>query len=209
LTEKGIDEGAARYLVNRYSQERLMNNIDLFNHILKTSPQTVNKNPAGWLRRAIEQDYAAAGQHQDFQTRQQKAAREAAQKQRLAVQQKRLDVQSREQRALLQQQTLARRKRLEMLRERYHSTAKEDKIWADILNGVKTKISTNAFNLYLSRTHLLSLRGEQAVVTVPNDFIRAGVTERWAVELAQALAEKVNRQRMTLQFLTLDETEGG
>jgi hypothetical protein len=122
---RGLINGQQDTWPSRYGRERLTNNIDLLEHVLKTSPQTVSRNPAGWLRRAIEQDFAGNGEHHGFQTRQQKAAKATAQKQRLAAQQQALDAREREQRAMLQRQDLARRKQLETLREQYCSTARE------------------------------------------------------------------------------------
>lgn len=209
LVDRGIDHWVVQELIHRHDRERLINNIDLFEHVLKNSPQTVSKNPAGWLRRAIEQDYATTGKHHGFQTRRQKAARATAQKQRLATQQKRVDTREREQRALLQQQDLARRKRLETLREQYHSTAQEQKIWTDVLKTLRAKISTTSFNLYLSQSHLLLIQGEQAVVAVPNAFIQNRIEAQWAGEIAQMLAEKGKQQKMTMQFITLEEAGGG
>jgi hypothetical protein len=209
LIEKGIDQRTARYLGSHYSRERLTNNIDLLEHVLKTSPQTVSRNPAGWLRRAIEQDFAGNGQHHGFQTRQQKTARATARKQRLVTQQQALDAREREQRTMSQQQKLARRKQLETLREQYRSTPREQKIWEKTLDELRSTITETQFNLYLSQTHLLSIQDEQAVIAVPNAFIRNYVADRWSTEIEQTLAQRANQRKVTLQFLTLDETGVG
>lgn len=209
LVKKGIDQQTARNLVTRYRPERVLNNVDLLEHLQKTSPQAVSKNPAGWLRRAIEQDFAATGQHQGFRTRKQKAAQAAAKKQRLAAQQKHAEAHEREQRTLLQEQQSARRKRLATLRERYSSTAQEQKLWTEVLKRLKEKTSKTTFNLYLAQTDLLSIWGNQAVIAVPNVFIRDFVAKRWADEIEQVLCGQGKQQKARLQFLLLDEAGDG
>ncbi len=58
LTEQGIAPKTAEKLAGSYSRQRIENNISLLGHLQEINPQKVSKNPAGWLRRAIEEDYA-------------------------------------------------------------------------------------------------------------------------------------------------------
>lgn len=72
LQEFGISRKVSERLANRYTEARITEKIEFLDFLQAIAPSAV-KRPSGWLRRAIEEDYAAP---EGFQTA---AAREAAQ----------------------------------------------------------------------------------------------------------------------------------
>lgn len=158
LVKQGIEQRVAYQLAAQYSQQRIEDNLDWFTWKLKNEPASIRTNPAGFLRRAIERDYASEGFHKGFQTRRQKAAARIKQKQRLQAQERLIDIRNQEQAALVEQKETARAKRLEMLRERYHSTAQEQKLWQQALTQLKASLTPLKFKAYLAQSELLSLR---------------------------------------------------
>ena len=207
LVEKGIERKTAQRLASRYNRERVLDNVDLLEYVLKTSPRTVSKNPAGWLRRAIEGDYAGEGSHPGFKTRRQEAAAATAQKLRLAAQQRREEARQRQQEALAQQQESARVKQLEMLRERYGTTKQEEALWSQVLSDLKEQITPVAFNTYLAKSALLSLQNGKALIGVPNRFVKEWVEGHLSPQVQQALADHLDGRRVVLRCLALDEAD--
>jgi hypothetical protein len=57
LTQRGITESVADILVNDYSTDQIQKQIEIFDHLVKTKSQLVAKNPAGFLRKSIEENY--------------------------------------------------------------------------------------------------------------------------------------------------------
>lgn len=56
LIERGITDTVAKELAKKYP-ETIEEKIDLLDYAIKTNSSSVSENPAGWLRRAIEEDY--------------------------------------------------------------------------------------------------------------------------------------------------------
>jgi len=209
LMDRGIDQNVAQYFASKYSSQRIENNIDWFAWKQKNEPSSIKTNPAGLLRRAIEQDYASEGHHKGFQTRRQKAAVAAKQKKAMAAQERLVDERKREQAASLQQKEKERLKRLERLRERYHSTAKEKKLWQQVLKSLRKELTTLKFNTYLAQSELLSLREGKAIISLPTRFIRAWVEDHFAKEIQQALTSCLKGQQVAVQYHSLDALKDG
>ena len=58
LVARGITPGTAQDLVNRFSEQRITEKIELFEHLKAATSPLLAKNPAGYLRKAIEDDYS-------------------------------------------------------------------------------------------------------------------------------------------------------
>jgi hypothetical protein len=204
LIDRGIKATVARQLTRTYNRQRIEANLDWWVWKQDKEPTSIKINPAGLLRRAIEDDYASEGHHKGFQTRQQKAAVAAQQKQRLQQQQKLAVERDRQQQASVQQKETERAKRLKTLREQYHSTPKERSLWSQVLSRLKRQMSAVSFNTYLAQSDLLSLRNSRAVIAVPNRFVKGWLEERLADTIQQTLADYSNGQNIHLHFRPLE-----
>lgn len=58
LTELGLADSVVKRLTTRFSRERILQKIDYLAYLEEYHPNKV-KNPRGWLRRAIEENYGA------------------------------------------------------------------------------------------------------------------------------------------------------
>ena len=204
LVKRGVDNATAQRLANEHTRDCLLNNIQWFDHTLKTRPQKADKNPPGLLIRAITNDIAAEGHQQDFQTQQQKEMVRTKKKAALAVQQKLLETLKQQQVATLKQQELARAKQLEILRERHHTTAQDGKLWQKILDKLRAELSLLKFKTYLAHSELLSLKNDQAIICVPSHFIGTWVEKNLSTKLQQLLGEYSNEPNILIQCRTLD-----
>jgi hypothetical protein len=79
LVERGVTRAKAEDLVRRHAPERILPKIELFDWMAERKDKRIGKSPAGWLVKAIEDDYAAP---RDFESREARQAREEAQRQR-------------------------------------------------------------------------------------------------------------------------------
>ena len=87
LMLRGLSRAVAQRLLNEFP-ERVAEKVEIYDHLVRTRSRMISKNPQGWLRRAIEEDYQ--GQPADFessqereQKKQAKTARERAQKEQV------------------------------------------------------------------------------------------------------------------------------
>lgn len=86
LMLRGLSRAVGQRLIDGFP-ERIAEKLEIYDHLVRTRSRMISKNPQGWLRRAIEEDYQA--QPADFessqereQKKQAKAARERAQKEK-------------------------------------------------------------------------------------------------------------------------------
>lgn len=73
LTERGITRATARKLVEGYSDKLIEEKIELVDWLVERADKRVSNNPAGYLYRAIEEDYALP---QGFESKEQKREKE-------------------------------------------------------------------------------------------------------------------------------------
>jgi hypothetical protein len=204
LIEKGIEKKAAYHLTNTYARDRIEDNLDWLTWKQKNDPRSIKTNPAGLLRRAIEQDYAAGG-HKGFQTRQQKAVASLAKKQRLQAQERLIYTRKQQQEASLQQKEKERVKRLEMLREQHHTGEREDRVWSQVMKILKAQVPGVSFKAYLASSSLLAIGEGKALIAVPNRFTKAQIEDRLSEQIQQALGQHLKDQVAAIECLTLDE----
>jgi hypothetical protein len=79
LVERGVTRAKAEDLVRRHPPERIRPKLELFDWMAERKDKRIGKSPAGWLVKAIEDDYAAP---RDFEGREIRQARVEAQRQR-------------------------------------------------------------------------------------------------------------------------------
>ncbi len=89
LTEKGLGKGIAQELVAKHSREYIFEKIEFLEYSQEVNPQTI-KNPRGWLRNAIENDY---GPPDGYKPREQREAEAAAAEERRQKAEKAIETQ--------------------------------------------------------------------------------------------------------------------
>ena len=73
LTDRGITLATARKIVELHSEKLIQEKIEIVDWLVERTDKRVSNNPAGYLYRAIEEDYAAP---QGFETKAQKREKE-------------------------------------------------------------------------------------------------------------------------------------
>lgn len=201
LREKGIGEQVISRLVSHYNQARIFEKIDYLAYLLETAPNKV-KRPAGWLRRAIEEDY---GPPDGYKSKAEREATAAAKKQCLAVQQKLVEERNQSQLVLTQQKASDRFKRLETLRKEYGTSEQGVGLWQQVLSSLKPEMTEVTFNTYLARCALIALADGQVILGVPNRFTKEWIESRLLTKIQRTLAGYLDGSQVVVQCLVLDD----
>lgn len=209
LMEKGVTKSVAQNLTRTYQQALIFEKIELleFKLDLHTQGKLTGRpvgDPAAFLIDAIKKNYQLPV---GFKTKAEREAIATAEKQRLQAQQRLADEHKQQEWALTQQQELERVKRLEMLRQHHHTTEQEDNLWRNALKTLQKQVSEVNFKAYLAHSVLLSLREGQALITVPNGFIKRRVEERLVAPIQAALAHHLDGQAIDIHCQSLTENE--
>lgn len=209
LVEKGITKSVAQNLASCHKSEQIFEKIELLEYKLELQAQGKLTgrpvgDPAAFLIDAIKKNYQLPV---GFKTKAEREALAMAEKQRVQAQQRLADEHKQQERASVQQQELARVKQLETLREHHHTDKREDTLWQNVLNTLRKQVSEVVFKAYLAQSNLLSLQEGQAVIAVPNRFIKQWVEERLIIPIQAALAHHLNGQAVDIQCQSLIENE--
>jgi hypothetical protein len=79
LLERGVTRAKAEDLIRRHAPERIQQKLEVFDWMARREDRRIGKSPAGWLVKAIEDDYAYP---KGFESQEVRQAREDAQRQR-------------------------------------------------------------------------------------------------------------------------------
>ena len=91
LIQRGITKSVADVLINDYSTDQIQKQIEIFDYLVKIKSQLVAKNPAGFLRKSIEENYQPPSEYnrkQEKEITEQKRLQERVEKE---AEQARLD----------------------------------------------------------------------------------------------------------------------
>jgi len=69
LAQRGLTEATARKLVKNYSTERIQRQMEIFDWLVEHGSPLVRKNPAGYLRKSIEENYEPPADYLRWQER--------------------------------------------------------------------------------------------------------------------------------------------
>ena len=79
LVERGVTRAKAEDLIRLHGPERIQQKLEIFDWLAERQDKRIGKSPAGWLVKAVEDDYAAP---KGFESRQERQLREEAQRER-------------------------------------------------------------------------------------------------------------------------------
>lgn len=171
LIEKGLGEKAAQRL-SRYRRERVFQKIDYHDFLLESNPEKL-KNPRGWLRRAIEDDYGTPdGYSPDW--REQLTAATAAREQQEALIYARTAAQQ-------EQGTETRQKLLKPLVDEYAPSEDVITQWISWVShiGESNKVCGSVLGL----CKVLAIKDKQVIIAAPNIFTADQVEQRCGLVL--------------------------
>lgn len=201
LLDQGIAKGVAERLASRYSYERVAEKIEFLAYLKDVEPQKV-KNPQGWLRRAIEENYAAPDGYTSMAEREAEAEEKLRQEEAIQSAIAEQEKHRRAEQTQRQQQAAAR---LIELQNVYGTTQQEQDIWHQVLAEFKVSQPSGTFQAYLADTVLLSLRDGEALIGLPNAWMRDWVENRLSHKIGQSISRYIDGQKVTPKFITLGQ----
>ena len=192
LVERGITERVARRLAREFSEARILAKIELLDYMLKTNPSQVSQNPAGYLRKAIEEDYAPPA---GFKTR---AEREAEEVERA---QERVEKEARRSETMAQRRTTDFRQRVI---EQYGVSQELQGLWARAKAELAPQMSMATYHTYIeAHTVLISLEEGVARIATNNRYIQEWLAHRLNRVVKETL-EGLTGQGLELEFVVVE-----
>lgn len=174
LTNAGISLRTAEKLVGEYQSEYLMQKVS-FLEFLQAGQETRIKRPAGWLRRAIEQDFAAPDGYKPPEAlaeeqRQIEVAQKKAEERKRNIEQT-FQKAEREKAEIERQKARLTQRKLEELRAEHQTSKAEIEAW----KGVKEQLEkaypgSLQVKAAIDQSHLLSVRDGVALFACTNKF---------------------------------------
>lgn len=213
LTDAGISGRTATKLVGEYPGDYLLQKVSYL-EFLQAGKETQVKRPAGWLRRAIEQDFAAPdGYKPPEAVAEQERQAELAQK-RVEERKRNLEETFQEverQRAELERQkALQAEARLRELREEYQTSKAEIEAW----KGVKEQLEkaypgSLQVKAAIDQGHLLSVRDGVALFACTNKFAADWIGSKLEILVRSQLKEYGLEAKKVECFVISGDGAGG
>jgi hypothetical protein len=165
----------------------------------REQPEKV-QNPRGWLRRAIEEDYAAPD---GYQSAAERAAAVAAQEREQAAQELAFEEERRRAEAERESRQKAAAARRAQLQASYGTTQRDFDLWQQILAEFQNSMPAATFQMNVADMVLLSLQEEQALIGLPNKQARDWVENRLTSKIQRTLASMLGGRKITVTFVDL------
>jgi predicted transcriptional regulator len=164
LIDRGISAKVAHQLAGEYTEPYLYSKIELFDYLVEIKSELISKNPAGYLRKAISENYVPP---KGFKTKEDREKGEAEERQLLEQ---------------LDEELRAEREELEAWRdqviEAYEIPDELLLVWKHALDELKKHVSQSFFDEWFSNTFLLSVKGDKAIVGVESQEAKDWLTDR-------------------------------
>lgn len=212
LTNAGISGRAASKLVEQYDSEYLMQKVNYL-EFLQTGEETKVKRPAGWLRRAIEQDFAAPdGYKPPEAVQKEKRQIELAQKQveeRKRALAKALRQEEERQAKQEREKAQSAERELERLRAEYQTSKAEIGAW----KGVKEQLEkaypgSLQVKAAIDQGHILSVRDGVATFACTNKFAAQWIGSKLEI-LVRSQLKGYGLQAQRIQCIVINDPGAG
>jgi hypothetical protein len=203
LIAVGITPKVAQRLAERHSLQRIEEKLQYLDFLQQEQPDKV-KNPHGWLRKAIEEDYAAPDGYQSAEAR----AVEALEAQCYATAtQQTITNQQAETVAVQERARQQGDAQLAELHRTYGTTQQEIDLWDPLLQEFKQSMPSDAFYSYVADTLLLSLKDGEALIGLPNASARDWLENRFVTKIKRSLTSCLGGQKVTVRFIDLNTAQ--
>ena len=199
-----MSKAAANKLARSYPEAHIVDKLELAQWLVDTESSLVAKNPAGWLRKAIEEDYTppknyeSARESEAIEARQQKINQAEAERRRAA------DAEYRRVKAEAHQQ----------LREQHPPQSiggnglTTEIAWSRVLAQLHEQIPVSTYETYLKATMFLSMENGTAFIGVAGQFVGDWLERRLYTAMVRELSQVVN-QDVEIEFVLANLAKGG
>jgi phage replication O-like protein O len=197
LQNFGVSKSAATKLAKTYPEAHILDKLELAQWLVSMGSPLVAKNPAGWLRKAIEEDYALPRNYQNSRQQQAKEGREA----------KIAQAETRQRHMIEEEYRRVKAETKAQLLEQYppqpigEEGLTTESVWDLTLKRLKEQVPAATYETWLKDTVLLQVTDQAARIAVPSTFAVAWLERRLYREISQALRNVLNYD-VDLQFVT-------
>jgi hypothetical protein len=199
LRSYGISERVAQKLASEYPPEQILEKIEFLAFLQEDEPEKV-KNPQGWLRKAIQEGYAAPSGYRSAAEREIEAAEARRQAAEIARAIEAQDQRDEERRERYRQEAATRQA---YFQEKYGTTQGDVDLWRDVLEEFKVSVPAATFQAYVANTLLLSIKDSEALIGLSNPRARDWLENRFATKIQRTLASRREGQKVTVKFIDL------
>ena len=203
LENFGISKTAATKLAKDYPEELILDKLNLAQWLVSTGSPAVSKNPAGWLRKAIEEDYAPPKGYES--PRQRKAKSEESE---------RLAQRAANERKIVEQEFhRVRAETAQKVKEEYPAQPIGDdgltteSAWALTLKKLEGEVSPAKFQTFLKDSRLFKVEGRAAHILVQTPFAATWLSHKLYPSVVRTL-EEVLHQDVDVLFVPAESLAG-
>jgi hypothetical protein len=209
LLAEGIETQTARQLacLEHVTLELVRKQIDQRDFLLETAPERV-KRPTAFLIRAIQRAFPEPDGYKPKADRENEAEAklQQAEKRRRHQAQMELHVQDKQ---ATHQQSLDQKRRAEavqmaQLQAQWGTRDKEKQLWERVLADLQVQLKNSIGRGVIEHSRLLAVENGEAVIALPNAWAKEYVSQRLYSPICQALAQHLEGQVVTLQYITPD-----
>ena len=200
LTQHGLSSTVAARLAADHRPAHIQQKLSYLAFLQSHDPSRV-KNPCGWLRRAIEEDYTTPdGFISDAERERQRAA--AAQQAQAQAQ--RLAAAEQARQAVKEEQEAEEAACRQALATRYGTTEREIHLWQEVLLDLQCQLGAAIFCAYVAGSMLLALDNDQALIGLADPSAKDWVENRLGKRIQELLARQLAGRKVSVQFVGLD-----
>ena len=193
LVSKGIGKQIAQALASNHDERYIRQKAAYLDFLLEVSPEKV-RNPKGWLRRAIEEDYGAPDGFM---------SQEELEAQRLEEERLARSLAEEKKKQARKEEADKKRKEEEFLnwskavRKQYKTSSELVGVWNNLTDRIETLEGPGFFIAYLKQSLLVSANNGEAVIASPDD----NIAKLFRVKFRQRLENELNRSGIQVDNL--------
>ena len=201
LVSKGIGKQIAQALASNHDERYIRQKAAYLDFLLDVSPEKV-RNPKGWLRRAIEEDYGAPDGFMSQEEREAQRLEEERLERSLVEEKKKL---------AREEEADKRRKEEELLnwsktvRKQYKTPSELVGVWNNLTDRVEALEGQSFFTTYLKRSLLASAGNGEAVIVSPDD----NIARLFRVKFRQRLESELSNSGLQVDNLEVVSWSNG
>jgi hypothetical protein len=193
LVSKGIGKQIAQALATNHDERYVRQKAAYLDFLLDVSPEKV-RNPKGWLRRAIEEDYGAPDGFMSQEEREAQRLEEERLERSLAQERKKRTQEEAEEKKRKEEELLNWSK---AVRDQYKTPRKLVSAWNNLTDRVETLEGQSFFTTYLKRSLLVSASDGEAVIVSPDD----NIARLFRVKFRQRIEDELSHEGLNVERL--------
>jgi len=183
LLKRGITEKTAKKLIKKYPIEQIKTQISYFDYLVNIQSPNIQKNPAGFLRKSIEENYNAPVEY--------KSPEQIEKKKKLIEKRKKEKLESEKQETENNKRKLS--KELEKRKSKYPKAKQHNKLWQElieIINNSNLGANTKIFLTLGSFIQEIKQNGDREIIVVN---LASSFHKNWLDKKLDKLEEITNK----------------